>query len=204
MADELNLRNDNVSHRAKQQHAKEALQELLEAEDPAEMQRELLHGILRESDVKFASIASRVSVDFNKFVAMVLTHDLTPLLEQQKILKPEEKTASYVVVSSDLLADISNCEKIEVEEDEESVNVLSGIFVYGLIVGIIISLVVAIVTQFVNLQIGLRDLLLVLGGFVAVILIPVALIVFEPSLKSMQKKHNEFFERIVAFFSGKI
>ncbi|MFN7160393.1 MAG: hypothetical protein ACK4NC_02155 [Candidatus Gracilibacteria bacterium] len=199
MADELNLRNDaQPQHRTKQQ-TKEILQDLID-KDP----REVFQGLLKESDVKIASIASRVSVDFTKFVSMVQTHELDHLIGQIKSLKPDERTNSYVVVSSDLLADIMNCERKEEEDEEESVNVLSGIFVYGLIVGIIISLVVAIITQFVNLQIGLRDLLLILGGFTTVILIPLALIVFEPSLKSMQKKHNEFFERIVAFFSGKI
>lgn len=203
MADELNLRNEPTSHRSKQQNATEAVHNIFVNENPAETQREILQGILKESDVKFSSLASRVSVDFVKFVKMVHTHELSPLLEKQNSIAKEKEGNAYVVISSDLLADIMNCEKKEEEEEEETVNVLSGIFVYGLIVGIIVALVVAIVTQFVNLQIGLRDLLLILGGFMTVILIPLALIVFEPSLKDMQKKHNEFFQRVVAFFSGK-
>ena len=207
MAEELNLRKDLSQYKSRSQNTRDVLQDLLDSGEPGlEKERlELLENILNKSNVQFASIADKVSVDFNKFVHMLLTHDLAPLLDTLEKQKGNAKDpATFVVVSSDLLADISNCQKVEEEDEEEEVNILSGIFVYGIFSGIILSLVVAIVTKFINFHIGIRDLLLVLGGFIAVLLIPVALMIFEPSLKNMQKRHNEFFQRMAAFFSGKI
>lgn len=184
---------------------REAFKSLVQ-DDSIESERlELLENILTRSNVQFASIADKVSVDFAKFTQLIMTHDLSPLMEAQKKLRDARgaEASSMVVISSDLLTDISNCEKIE-EDEVEDMNVLSGIFIYGLFVGIILSLVTALVMQFVNFAISARDLSFILVGCIVLVLIPVAIIVFEPYLKGMQKKHNEFFERVVHLFSGKL
>lgn len=204
MSEGLNLRGQQ--HQSKKDDTRKILQDILESEEPsADKERlELLENILNKSNVQFASIADKVGIDFRKFAHLILTHDLTPLLKEGASYDSMKEGTSTVVVSSDLLADISSCERLVEEEEEEAVNVLSGIFVYGLLVGVVLALVVAIITQFVNLHISTRDLLLILAGFLGVIALPLLLIVFEPSLKSMQKKHNEFFLRVVGFFSGKM
>lgn len=210
MADQINLKDSNTSGDKPGLHMqKKAVRDVFKSlvqEDTLESERlELLENILTRSNVQFASIADRVSVDFSKFAQLIMTHDLTPLMEAQKKLRDTRSndSSSMVVISSDLLTDISNCEKIE-EDDVEDMNVLSGIFIYGLFIGIILSLVAALVMQFVNFAIGARDLTFILVGCIVLVLVPVAIIVFEPYLKGMQKKHNEFFERVVHLFSGKL
>ena len=200
MSDELNLRID--TQKPRNEEMKQVLQDFVDQVEPSmdKDRLELLENILSRSNVQFASVADKVNIDFRKFAHLLLTHDLTPLLSQVDTTSESTK----IVVSSDLLADISNCERLIEEPDEEEVNVLSGIFVYGLLMGVVIALMVAIITQFVNMHISTRDLLLILAGFLGVLSLPLLLIVFEPSLKSMQKKHNEFFQRMVGFFSGKI
>lgn len=207
MAD-LNLKKTlDISRGDKRQDAKEAFRSLL-GDDNVEKERlELLENILERSNVQFASIADKVSVDFSKFVTLLLTHDLAPLLEAQKkvhAISGKKDPATYVVISSDLLTDISNCQKIEEDEEEENVNVLSGIFIYGALTGLILSLIVAIIFQFVNMTIHARDLIFILLGCVILVVIPMIIIVFEPYLKNIQKKHNDFFRRVVGFFSGKM
>ncbi len=206
---DINLKKslDVSGHNEKAHEAKEAFRSLLADESVEKERLELLENILERSNVQFASIADKVSVDFGKFVTLLLTHDLAPLLEAHK--KAEDLTSAkdpslYVVISSDLLTDISNCQRIPEEEaKEESVNVLSGIFIYGALSGLILSLLVAIIFQFVNVAINARDLIFVLLGCVLLVIIPMILIVFEPYLKNIQKKHNDFFRRMMGFFIGK-
>lgn len=208
MADKINLKDDGALFEANVPTGKKALRDAFKSlveDDNIEKERlELLENILQRSNVQFASIADKVAIDFAKFTQMIMTHDLTPLMEaQKKFYDAKPENSSMVVISSDLLADISNCERI-IEEDEQDTNVLSGIFIYGLFIGIILSLVTALVMQFINFSVSARDLTFILIGCVVLVLVPVALIVFEPYLKGMQKSHNEFFERIVHLFSGKL
>lgn len=208
MADHLNLSEDkNPDHKSlpNRKVVRDVFKSLVEDDNIESERLELLENILTRSNVQFASIADKVSVDFSKFAQLIMTHDLTPLMEVQQKLRDTHtnNASSMVVISSDLLTDISNCEKID-EDDIEDTNVLSGIFIYGLFIGIILSLVAALVMQFVNFAIGARDLTFILIGCVVLVLVPVAIIVFEPYLKGIQKKHNEFFERMVHLFSGKL
>lgn len=209
MADDINLK-DGKGHGdnkpfAHRKAVRDVFKSLVEDDNVEKERLELLENILERSNVQFASIADKVSVDFSKFAQLIMTHDLTPLMDVQSKLKDTRgaDASSMVVISSDLLTDISNCEKID-EDDVEDMNVLSGIFIYGLFIGIILSLVVALVMQFVNFAINSRDLAFILIGCIILVLVPVAVIVFEPYLKGMQKKHNEFFERVVHLFSGKL
>lgn len=209
MADDINLK-DGKGHGdnkpfAHRKAVRDVFKSLVEDDNVEKERLELLENILERSNVQFASIADKVSVDFSKFAQLIMTHDLTPLMDVQTKLKDTRgaDSSSMVVISSDLLTDISNCEKID-EDDVEDMNVLSGIFIYGLFIGIILSLVVALVMQFVNFAINSRDLAFILIGCIILVLVPVAVIVFEPYLKGMQKKHNEFFERVVHLFSGKL
>lgn len=208
MAEQINLKDDHSVFEPKAQTNKKAVREVFKSlieDDNIEKERlELLENILQRSNVQFASIADKVAIDFSKFTQMIMTHDLTPLMEaQKKFYDAKPENSSMVVISSDLLADISNCERV-IDEDEEDTNVLSGIFIYGLFIGIILSLVTALIMQFVNFSIGARDLTFILVGCIVLVLVPVAIIVFEPYLKGMQRSHNEFFERIVHLFSGKL
>lgn len=194
----LSLGGDYTNNR---KDVKDAMRAIFQDKNIEEERLELLQNILDRSNVQFASISDKVSVNFDKFVRLVLTHDLEPLLEQLK--KGSVGAESYVVVSSDLLTDISNCEKVD-EDEVQDVNVLSGIFIYGTVSGLILSLLVAIVFRFINFSIQSRDLVFVLLGCLAFIIIPIVIIVFEPYLKGIQKKHNEFFQRVVGFFTGKM
>lgn len=209
MAEELNLKDSakkpSTAPSADRKAVREVFRSLVGEENVEKERLELLENILTRSNVQFASIADKVSVDFSKFAQLLMTHDLTPLLEAQKRLRETRggDSSSLVVISSDLLTDISNCERVD-EEELEDTNVLSGIFIYGLFIGIILSLITALFLQFAKFAIGARDLTFILLGCIVLVLVPVAIIVFEPYLKGMQKKHNEFFERVVHLFSGKL
>jgi len=164
---------------------------------------EMLQDLLEQSNVKFASVADKVTVEFPKFVKMVLTHDLEPLLMEEQRLREEGKQTpkSFMVVSSDLLTDISNCEMNE-EDPLDSMNVLSGIFVFGMLMGLIVAVAVALVLQFVNFSVETRDLIFILVGSIALILIPAFFFLAEPYLRGIQRRHNEFFHRVLQFFNG--
>ncbi len=201
MSQKINLQFEGEDRQSKKKDVKDAFRSLLQDKTVDEDRLELLQNILDRSNVQFASISDKVSVGFNNFVRLVLTHDLEPLLEKLKTSSTEVE--SYVVVSSDLLTHISNCDKVD-DEDLQDVNVLSGIFIYGVVSGLMVSLIAAIVFRYINIDIQSRDLIFVLLGCLVFIAIPVIVIVFEPYLKGIQKKHNDFFQRIVGFFTGKM
>lgn len=174
------------------------------SETPEKERSELLENILQRSNVQFASIADKVTVEFSKFVKLLLTHNLEMLLKEEQQLREKGMldAKSYVVVSADLLTDISNCEKNE-EDPTDSMNVLSGIYVFGILSGLILSIVTALIIQYVNFAVSTRDLLFILLGSLVLILFPLIFFGIEPYLKGVQRKHNELFHRFISFFQNK-
>ncbi len=216
MPKNINLSEDGRKPTRREKQVQEAVQTLF-GEGPIEKERmELLESIMQQGGVQFSSVASKVTVEFSKFVKMVLTHDLEPLLKVEMQKKGDEAAMeetggrmqgagdgpSLVVVSSDLLTDISNCEKLE-EDPLDSMNVLSGIYVFGMLSGLILTVIIALVLQYVNFSVSTRDLIFILVGSVVLILIPLMFMAAEPMLRGVQRKHNEFFAKLTGFLGGR-
>lgn len=180
---------------------KAAFMDMLEGTTVEKERAEMLESILTKSNVQFASVADKVTVEFSKFVKLVLTHNLEELLREEQVLREQGslKARSYIVVSSDLLTDISNCDKNE-DDPEDSVNVLSGIYLFGILSGLILSIIAALVIQYVNFPLSTRDLLFLLAGSLVLLLLPAVFFLLEPYLRGLQRKHNELFQRMVSFF----
>ena len=157
-----------------------------------------IKNIAEKANLKFLSLSKNVTLSFPHFVKLVQAHNL------EKLLKNEEKKENphEVAVPSGLLVDISSSE--EMKKKKEGKNILSGVFLIGILLGCIGSIfgMVLLMTGGVPMT---RFLLVNMGlGFIALLLlilgIPAFLASMETPLKKMQKKHQEFLERLVDLF----
>ncbi|PKL37004.1 hypothetical protein CVV38_03915 [Candidatus Peregrinibacteria bacterium HGW-Peregrinibacteria-1] len=76
-------------------------------------------------DKSFLKANDKVRVKFDKFVALIMTHDCDQIIDRHM--------DDEIVMSTDLLADLANCHE---ERDEKKGSML---FVVGVVIGVVVT-----------------------------------------------------------------
>jgi len=207
MSEELNLTKLARGDMYPRETKKELMKTLLGEEGTFDKERlEVLEDLLKKSNVQFASVSDKIAIDFLKFLSMLGNHELGAFTGELRKRKEAKDPATLkninVVISSDLLAEISSCPKKE-EDDTNTFQALTGFFAFGGLTGVLLTLIGVMFIVWSGITIEMKDLVYILAVFAAILFIPLGLIALQPSLQRIQEKNLELVKRMVNFFNGK-
>jgi len=150
--------------------------------------------IFNRSKMKISTVGNEVRMSFKKFVELVQNKDVSSI--------SGKKEKDEVVVSADLLADITNAQPAA-QKETLSANAVSGIFVYGAFVGVIVSLLISIIVALTGTEVSAGALTIILIVFVVFALAPIAMVVGDPYVRKFQEKNKLFLEKVMKILNVK-
>ncbi len=160
----------------------------------------VLQKIYESSQLNFNAITKNVSLKFSHLVKMIRNHDLEKMLKKDPRDPASDKEAE-VVIPSNLLVELTESPP---NKEKKSVNLLSGVFMIGVLIGCIAAIGIAMIM--INSKIEITQQVLVYAGlgFLAALLllvgIPMLLAAIEPQLKKIQEIHHDFVDRFMGMF----
>lgn len=156
----------------------------------------VLKNIYEKSNLGWLAITDNTKIKFSWLLKLLKKLDLEKLLKNQGKKPVEEE----ITLPSNLLLEVSDVEPTK----QRSMNLLSGVFLVGILLGCVIS--VFGIMLLLNSKVEITNTLLLyigIGFLLALILvvgIPILLAALEPALKKIQEKHHDFVERVFHLF----
>lgn len=167
-------------------------QEQTDADDTAS-----LRGAYNSAGLELSAVTNKIKLGFSQFVKLMGGKDIDKILRNKEPKSKEEE----IIVSGKLLTEITTA---PLSAQRKSRNLLSGVFIIGVLLGGCCSVFFLLLLQ--KGQIEITPTLLSymgIGFFSALVLmvgVPLFLAALEPYLKKIQEKHHDFVERLMTLF----